>query len=195
VEPAPEGALERAREGSHYQVGDYVIYRYGGRLTPEAVTLTERISKKEGPRLTIEVEALRGSAARRWIQVVTDTPENKRKNVVDEIHERVGSALRQLANPDNRDLVRLYAWTLPPCSGSAQSAGKTELEMPVAGVRFRCECDKSLVECGGEPAQLELCDCPDFVWMHASGEARALATGEVLWKLEVAEFGNRLKAR
>jgi hypothetical protein len=77
----------------------------------------------------------------------------------------------------------------PPCSDS-QTAGTVDIEMPVAGARFGCTCSKALRECAGKPAQVEICECPDFVWTQASGEARPLDDPEVIWKSEVEKFGN-----
>jgi hypothetical protein len=144
----------------------------------------------DGTRLSIEVSAQRGDETRRWLQIVTDTPDNREHNVVDELYEVIGDEHRKLDNADNRDLLRLYEWTLPPCHGDSQHAGHVKLEMPVAGARLRCTCAKVLRKCNEEPAQVETCECPDLAWLHASGQATALDDGEVIWKMELTRFGN-----
>jgi hypothetical protein len=185
-----ETAEQRAEQGSRLRVGDYVVYRYSGFYSELPVALREQVVAKQGNRLSIEVTAERGDEQRSWLQVVTDTPENREKNLVDELYELAGADRRLLKNAGNADLVRLYAWTLPPCTGAHRQAGEVEVELPVAGVRFKCVCTSIQRECAGKPSQIETCDCPDFVWRHASGEARPLDDPEVLWKTEVTEFGN-----
>jgi hypothetical protein len=185
-----ETAEQRAEQGSRLRAGDYVVYAYSGSYSKLPVTLRERVLAQDGLRLTIEVAAQRGDEQKRWLQVVTDTPENREKNLVDELYELAGADRQHLPNADNADLMRLYAWTLPPCKGKHEHAGKVDVELPVAGVRFKCTCTSILRECSGKPAQIETCDCPDFVWRHASGEARPLDDAEVLWRTEVKEFGN-----
>lgn len=189
--PATKAAAQaRADEGSRFRVGDYVVYRYTGSFSKLPVVLHERVIEAQGRRLVIEVQAERGDERRHWIQVLTDTQENREANVVDELYEIAQGERRRLDNAGNRDLYRLFEWTLPPCKGDAQAAGKTDLQMEVAGVKFDCTCDKLMRECAGEPAQLETCECPEFVWTHASGEARALDDAATIWKVSVERFGN-----
>jgi hypothetical protein len=183
-------AEQRAEQGSRYRVGDFVVYRYTGSFSEQPVVLRERVIDKQGQRLTIEVTAERGQQRRGWIQVVSDTAENREKNRIDELYELTAGKRQRLPNADNADLLRLYAWTLPPCTGPEQAAGKVDMELPVTGVRFKCTCKRSQRTCAGKPAQIEICECPDFVWMHASGEVHALDDPELIWKAEVERFGN-----
>ena len=192
-DPAPSTkrrAQERADRGSPFRVGDYVVYRYEGAYTKHPVVLRERILEKNVFRLVIQVDAERGSERRRWIQVVTDTAENRKKNVVDELYEVKDGTRQRLENTDNRDLLRLYEWTLPPCEGGGRAAGETELELSVAGARFSCVCKEALVDCAGKPSRLETCECPEFTWTHAGGEARAQGDAQLIWKVSVERFGN-----
>lgn len=183
-------ATHRAEEGSRFQVGDYIVYRYTGSFTKLPVVLRQRVVEKNLLRVVIDVVAERGSERRRWIQVITDQPEHRKENVIDELYEVVGGERRRLENVGNKDLHRLYEWSQAPCTGEHREAGHADIELAVAGAKFHCTCTKALRECLGKDAQVETCECENFVWLYASGEATALDDRTAIWKATVERFGN-----
>ena len=103
--PAPSSAAVEPR--TRYRVGDFVVYRYSGAFTTAPVELREEVRAQEGERLRIDVTLARGSERSRWVQVLTDTPENQRNNVIDALYELVNEHAVRLDNVDNRDAFRL----------------------------------------------------------------------------------------
>lgn len=184
AEPVSEAPLTR------YQVGDWVTYRYSGHFSEEPVTLREEIIEQKGPKLRIRITIERGGEKRRFDQVVTDTPENRENNVVDELYELDGDTPRKL-EPSGKELVRLYAWTLPPCEGKQSGSEKEDRSLELAGARFECTCRGFEQTCRGQAHHGSSCDCPRFLWTHASGSLRSVEDDEELWRVEVEDFGPR----
>lgn len=181
---APKEATTR------YRTGDYVVYRYAGVFTPEPVELRERIVEQHGDRLTIDVVATRGSEKRHWQQVVTDTPENERNNVVDELYEYVGGERHKLANPNNADLLRLYAWTVLTPDGKAEDVHTERAMLEVGHDNFTCERTSGKSRWHGRVLQFESFECPEFLWKHARVRFSDDSTGEEILRAEVADVGN-----
>ncbi|MGE0787482.1 MAG: hypothetical protein AB7S26_17545 [Sandaracinaceae bacterium] len=125
-----------------HRVGDRVRYVYTGLFTDDPVTLEEEITEADGLRLTMTVQAHRGPEVRTWIQVVTDTAENRERNVVDELYEVRGSDWVRLANEDNHDLVALYGWTLPDCEPPVAPLPSEERTLSVGESTFHCDCER-----------------------------------------------------
>lgn len=90
----PPVQAQRSVVTTRYRKGDYVTYRYAGLFTPEPVELRERVVAQDGNRLTLDITATRGTQQLHWEQIVTDTPDNQRNNVVDALYEYVGGARR-----------------------------------------------------------------------------------------------------
>jgi hypothetical protein len=189
------GAAQSAGDGTtRYRLHDRVVYRYAGSLLPAEVLLEEQITDVRGNRLRIEVTATRttaeGEEVRRWIQVVTDTEENRVADRVDELYEvdAEGNATR-LPNTNNEDLVELYEWTLPAVEwGDPGEEQRTTEELEIAGQRYRCEVSVTPLPSVGEGASVSLSECPDLVWTN--GPSRLVRGGEVLWSVEVVEVAS-----
>lgn len=182
---APEGPTTRYREG------DWVIYRYSGSFTKQAVVLREDVKEQHGVRLRIQVHARRGVEEREWVQVVTDLPENREKNIVDELYLVDHGALQRLANPKNRDLYALYDWTyfVPDQKPTDVSEGQTEVK--ISDVVFTCKARRGKTRVQGHELQFEEVDCPDFLWKHAGGRYWDPSTNEDFYKAEVVGFGRK----
>ncbi|HEY1955786.1 MAG TPA: hypothetical protein VGH28_09235 [Polyangiaceae bacterium] len=188
--PPPVVATHRAPT-TRFRVGDFVVYRYSGLFTPEPVELRERIAAQDGLRLTIDVTATRGSEQRHWEQVVTDTPENERNGVVDELYEYVGGKRRKLANVGNADLVRLYSWTILQPDGKAHDVRTEKAMLTVGRDNYTCDRKFGKNEWHGKKLQFERFDCPEFLWTHARARFWDDATGEEILRADVSESGNQ----
>jgi hypothetical protein len=173
-----------------YSLGDYVVYRYTGRFTPRPVVLREQIVHVAGNRLHIEVSVVRGDDRRRWVQVVTDTPENQKNNVVDELYEIVGGKRVQLPNEDNADLLRLYSWTLVMPDGRPTDIAEEPRAVTIGERDYACMAVTGRTTVEGRPVRFEDVSCPDFVWTHAYSRFLAEDGAEIL-QVEVIEAGRR----
>lgn len=193
--PAPPPAHVGARRapGTRFRVGDFVVYRYTGLFTPEPVELRERIIAQDGARLTIDVVATRGSEQRHWEQIVTDTADNGRNNVVDELYEHVGAERRKLANAGNADLMRLYAWTVLQPDGKAHDVHTDKAMFTIARDNFTCDRTSGRNEWHGRKLQFESFVCPEFLWSHARARFWDDGTGEEILRADVEDSGNRVE--
>ncbi len=194
VEAKREREAEQADQPtrtSRYKTGDYVIYQYSGSYTKQPVVLEEVIDRVKGNRLWIHVTATRATDKREWVQVVTDTPENRAKNMVDELYEVRDGKNIKLDNKAHRDLIRLYEWTLPSCQGSPEQLTHEDRSVSIMGKPLECSCIKANQQCNEEPVEMTACDCPDFLWTHASAQLKRAKDGDVLWNVEVVKHGNR----
>ena len=176
-------------ESTRYREGDRIVYRYGGEALAAPVELEERIVEVEGLRLRIAVTARREGETRRWIQIVTDTEENRASNHVDRLYELDADGTEHLLeNEGGEDLRELYGWTLPDVDfGEPGDETTTTEDRTIAGERFSCEIGRTPLPSIGPEASIELSDCPALVWTHGPG---VLRDGErVLWSVEVVELG------
>jgi hypothetical protein len=187
VSPPPRSDEAATR----YREGDYVVYRYEGRFSETPVQLVEEVTRTEGNRLWIRVVARRGSEVRQWVQVVTDTVANRDANVIDELYElREGQEI-PLVNEANADLLRLYEWTLPDCQGATEGAAMSGEPVEITGESFDCTCTTATQSCAGEPASVEVCECPGFLWSHARALITHEGVPEPFWSMRVVEHGHR----
>ena len=189
----PAAASSEATGVSGHVEGGFVVYRYDGTYTEAPVTLEEEVTGVEGNRLTIEVTATRGEETRRWVQIVTDTEENRRDNVVDELYEIVDGERRALAADDPATLMRLYGWTVADCGGFGDATAREARALRIGDASYACECVRRPATCEGAPAVMETCECPELAWGHAYGEARLEGAGaqEPLWRMVTLETGTR----
>jgi hypothetical protein len=202
-EDDPSALAERIRareagrepEATRYRVGDRVLYRYAGERVDGEVLLDERITAQDGARLHIEVRATRRPTSgpeetRRWVQVVTDTAENRDANQIDELWtiDEDGTRRQLPTDDEGRALLALYDWTVPPLEGAPTPLGSIEEERSIGGVTYRCTRERSSARAWGEDATLESSECPDFLWTH--GAAALTAGDRVLWSVEVAEHAS-----
>jgi hypothetical protein len=180
---APSGPTTRFREG------DWVTYRYSGAYTKQAVVLREEVKARDGIKLRIEVSARRGVDERRWIQIVTDTPENKANQVIDELFVVDHDVPHKLPNPKNRDLRALYDWTYVTPESKPENVHVDKREVKLGEVVFTCDVRAGETKVLGRKAAFEEIDCPEFLWTHAGGRFWDVATNEELYRAEVVGFG------
>ena len=173
---------------TRYRVGDFVVYEYSGSQSPRPVVLRERIVEQRGNVLHIEVEARRGEQVRRWVQVVTDTPENQKQNKVDALWELRDGQRVERDPADQKELYRLYEWTLPPHFEDYSPKGITRKWVSIAGRRTDCAVQSAKVVVKGQEATLELATCEAFVWTNGEGRLTR-SDGTVLWQVQVRESG------
>lgn len=178
-----------ADAGTRYRVGDFVEYRYSGAFTRLPVSLTEEIAARDGDRLEILVSVRRGEETRSWVQVVTDTPENRRAEKVDVLLEIVDGERRPL-DPGRRELYRLYEWTIAQVKGAAAGVKRSRAVETFLGVRHDCEVESGVFQSREGKAPFRFLTCPDFLWTN--GPARITSPeGHVLWQREVVASGKR----
>lgn len=181
----PKGPTTRFREG------DFVVYRYTGTYTKEAVVLREDIASQKGLELRINVSVRRGIDERKWVQVVTDLPENRKGEVVDALYLDDHGTLRKLDNKKNRDLYALYEWTYVLPDGKPIAVSTVKREVKVQTAQFECDVRVGTTKVGGRLLSFEETECPDFLWTHAGSRYFDEASGEEVFKGEVVAFGHK----
>ncbi|HEY3449050.1 MAG TPA: hypothetical protein VGK67_21995 [Myxococcales bacterium] len=187
-------ATTSATPRTRYRLGDYVVYRYQGPGLAEPVTLREEVTAQEGNRLRIDVTAARAAEERRWVQVLTDTPENQKANKIDALYESVNGGYVKLANADNRDVYRLYEWTLFVPDKPASGIMKSECQRPILNHEMTCRCTNGQSEWKGAVLLFEATECPAFLWTNGTSRFTDAATGEDVLKVEVLEQGRKAAA-
>jgi hypothetical protein len=178
-----------AQPSTQYRVGDFVVYSYTGEALPQPVELREEIVQRDGLRLEIQIQARRGKEVRRWIQVVTDTPENQANNVIDELYELIGSERRLLANNDNRDAYRLYEWTFPPTIKGRGGRTSFSRTVSIEGQPMQADCQRMPVAAGETPAIMENCTSRAFLWTNIFGHLYRESDNTTLWQVSVETYG------
>lgn len=187
--PRAPDAAPAAAPSTRYRVGDFVVYRYSGAFSPVPVVLRELVRAQEGHRLRIDVTATRGAEELRWIQVLTDTPENQRNNVIDALYQVNDGTPVKLDNHDNRDAFRLYQWTLIMPEGRAVDVKQHACERSIGDVSYACTCTTGKNSWHGRALEFEEVECPDFLWTHAGGRFGDAASGEDVHRTEIIEVG------
>jgi hypothetical protein len=175
---------------TRYRAGDFVHYRYTGSFTPAPVDLHERVLAQKGDVLEIEVTIRRGAEQRQFVQVVTDTPENQKSNVVDELYVLEGGARRRLENQKNIDLFALYDWTFVIPDAEPTDRSDREVARTIGGVAYRCTAHAGRMKLRGRPLRFEQVDCPQFLWTHADGRFVDEETDEIVHEVEVVATGH-----
>ena len=176
--------------GTRYRLGDFVVYHYGGPALAEPVTLREEVTAQEGNRLRIDVTATRKTGTRAWVQLLTDTPENQHDNVVDAVWEKADAGFVKLENAKNRDLYRLYEWTLFMPDKPMHGVTQEPCREGVAGRRLACTCRFGLTTYKGASVRVKESECPDFLWTHGPSDVWPVE-GEPVFFVEVVEAGRR----
>lgn len=184
---APPAPRAPSQPPTRYRVGDRIVYRYTGEALAAPVDLEERIVARDGARLRIAVTATRGGEVLRWVQVVTDTPENRAANRVDELYLVADDGREErLPNENNADLLRLYAWTLPAIEAvPTRTISETTQRLSFAGREWTCRVTEQALDGAGDDARMRTSECDELVWTH--GPASLTVGGETLWSVDVVE--------
>lgn len=176
--------------GTRYRVGDYVVYRYAGRLIGvEPMLLMEEVISQDGDMLVIEVTLSRGhDTVRAWRQTVIDTEENRAANRVEALCELQGETCVPLANEGNADLMRMYDGLFVTPDAPATGAVTTEESVDVGGTEMTCHVTRSQITRESEPLTMKEIECPDFLWGHAGVSVEMPDKRRVLF-VSVQSFG------
>jgi hypothetical protein len=185
--PAPAPSRGAPNE-TKYKVGDFVVYRFSGAYSEKPVEMREEVIEIKGNRLAIDVKATRGRETRHWIQVVTDTEENQRKSIVDELYVvRPDGTRQRIPNEQNAGLIRLYEWVLVMASGRGQERITEPCKVTFLDKTFDCLCEKSTHTWRARTIKSEDRRCKDFLWTNAPSRWWDPASDEDVWKVEVLD--------
>jgi len=176
---------------TRYRVGDYVVYRYAGRLIgPEPMLLMEEVVAQDGDRLVIEVTLSRGhETVRAWRQTVIDTEENRASNHIEALCQIEGETCTPLANEGNADLLRMHDGLFIQPDVPATDVTESEAPLDVAGTEMNCHLRTSSITHDGDPLVMKEYECPDFLWGHASVQVEMPDKRRVLY-VTVQSFGS-----
>ncbi len=172
------------------QIGDYVVYRFTG-AEIGSVTLREEVVAQDAAHVTIALHAERGDERRDWLQVGPSSADARWNNAVDAIYVTGdGGSRRELPNPDNVTLGRLYDWVLVHADGEMTSRESAACERQIGSARVACTCERATLTLRRRSVLREETRCPGFAWQR--GPARwSRDDGKVVWQVEVVEAGHR----
>jgi len=153
--------------------------------------MCEQVIKQEGNRLEIQVTFTRGPEQRAWIQVLTDTPKNQRANKIDALYELKDGKRLLLANPRNRDIMRLYSWILVIPDGRATDLRRRSRQLTFGGKTYRCTVTSGKNTVGKKPARFTESRCLDFLWTNGPGRFYLTAPPKDLVRSEVVGSGRQ----
>lgn len=185
-QPSAAAAPAAATGISKYRKGDKVVYAYTGSFSAVPVKLTEEVlSVTAGNVLEIKVTAERGAAKRSWIQVVTDTPENQRNNLVDALFELDEHGQRKQLKDIRSELFRLYEWTLPsPMDTPPENSTRSKEKVDILGTEYLCEVERGENKVAGKKVTFAFRQCPGFLWTKGPSELLT-ESGAPVWKVDV----------
>jgi len=203
VAATPEGGSGPAVE-ARLMAGDYVVYDVRGAMLDASVEMREVVLARRGNTLVLAVELRRGQDRLHWLQVVTDTEENRKSDKVDALYVlEDDGVLRQLPNEGNADIMRLSAWTLPPCDFSRVEPRDSMPRRVVVGTGASLEtlpavCQRLHLSCAERPGVLELCQSHAFSFSQVArrflpDEGEGEAPAYLLGTRSFGRFGDSLE--
>ncbi|HEY2366059.1 MAG TPA: hypothetical protein VGH87_06735, partial [Polyangiaceae bacterium] len=158
-------------------VGDAIVYRFSGSFSSEPVTVREEVRALQDKRVTIEVHATRGHEERRWVQVGPAGNDARWNNAVDEI--------KDLPNPDDATLARLWEWIVYPAEGEPANKTSAACDQKIGAGTLACTCESAVIGA----VQTQQARCP-FAWQR--GPAKWTKNGAVVWQSEIVDSVVRL---
>jgi hypothetical protein len=162
-----------AKPSPDLHVGDAIIYRFTGSFSRDPVIVSETVLAMDEKRVTIEVHATRGHEERRWTQIGPAGNDARWNNAVDEI--------KDLPNPDDATLARLWEWVVYPAEGTPSKPESAACDQKLGAATVACTCERASIG----SVQTEQARCP-FAWQR--GPAKWTKDGAVVWQSEVVEL-------
>lgn len=175
-------------ETSRYEAGDYVVYKYSGSYRPEPVFLTEKVLSRTGNKLEILVEWKSGKEFRAWKQFVTDTPFNRKNNIVDRLLWLDAGQETELANENNADLFKLYEGTFLMPQRSPHNLKEKRERLKIGGTGYLCDVKEYDTKVLNKRARMKSVESAEFLWTRAGAEYRD-EKGGLIYGAEVLEHG------
>lgn len=187
----PPPPAEAPKPTTRYRVGDWVVYRYSGSFTKEPVVVREEVVERKDLTLRIAVRAQRGVDRRTWVQVVTDTKENREANKVDALFLEDHGTLKPLANTGNRDLRELWSWTVLTPDAPSTKDTPTKRDVKIGATTFPgCDVTTGEATFAKRKLRFEEVVCEEFLWKHAGATWTDPENGEEVYRAEVVGFGH-----
>lgn len=174
------------------RIGDHALYRYQGSWSPDPVLHRQEVLERAGELVTLQVELSKGQERLAWIERFTDSPENRAHKKIDALWELREGERVPLANERDRDVYKLYLWTLPPLRGPPFELSTTPETLEIQGRSYRCSVEIGRYTPPDVPQtwSLSFATCPDLPWQHGPASLRS-SEGEVIWSRELLEIGAR----
>ena len=154
-------------------VGDAIVYRFSGSFSRDPVTVRQEVRALDEKRVTIEIHATRGREERRWTQVGPIGNDARWNNATDEI--------KDLPNPDDATLARLWEWVVYPAEGEPANKTSAACARKIGAGTLACTCERATIGA----IQTEQARCP-FAWQR--GPAKWTKNGAVVWQAEIVEL-------
>jgi len=167
-----------------------VVYKYYGSYRPEPVILTEKILSKTGNKLEILVDWKSGKESRSWKQFVTDTPFNRKNNIIDRLVKIENGKESDLPNKDNIDIFKLYEGTYLMPQHSPDLVKDEKQTIAVGKDNYLCWVRVYKTRVLGRRANMTVTDSEEFKWTNVSSSYKDWKGG-LIYAVEVLEHGNR----
>jgi hypothetical protein len=176
---------------TRYRVGDYVVYRYAGRLIGvEPMHLMEEVVSQDGDRLVIEVTLTRGhDTVRAWRQTIVDTEAHRAANHLEALCRIDGETCVPVDDPSGAGLRAMYDGLYVQPDAPSTEVTESEAPLDVGGTEMTCHLRTSAITRDGEPLTMKEYDCPDFLWGHG-GALVEMADKRRVLLVTVESFGS-----
>ena len=114
---------------------------------------------------------------------------------MDALYEVADGKATRLKNEANRDLLRLYEWTLFAPDVASSGVSKARCQKEIAGQHCECICTSGQSGYQRAIVLFEESVCPEFLWTHGPSRFADAATGDDVLKVEVIEAAHRQGAQ
>jgi len=159
---------ETATATTRYRVGDYVVYRYAGRLIgPEPMHLMEEVIAQDGDRLVIEVTLTRGhDTVRAWRQTLVDTAENRASRYLEALCRIEGDTCTPLDDPSGAGSMAMYEGLSITPDAPATEVTESDVPLDVGGTEMTCHLRQSSITHEGDALTMKEYECAGLLWGH-----------------------------
>jgi hypothetical protein len=163
--------------------GDFVVFRFSGKLKNQPVTLTERVVALQDDGSVVDY-TLEEGATRKTMRVRT---------VGEGVEQKVASAAwmdGEVEGPVPTEVFDAFlARTVVPTDSNSGIESKEKLTMSVGGHPVDCTKTTYKVMLGKKSATMTVLESEGFAWGDLGGEIHA-ADGSLLYKAELVGVGN-----
>jgi hypothetical protein len=182
--PATQTPSAAAIAGLH--VGDYVVYRYAGRVVgPEPMHLMQEVVALDGDRLVVEVTLTRGhDTVRAWRQTVAAPA-----GPIEALCRIDGETCLPVDDPDGAGRRAMYEGLVVDPDAAPTDPVDADETVEVGGVEMTCHVHRASITHGGEAMSTKDIVCPDFPWANGGAAVEYPDKRRVL-RVTVESFGS-----
>lgn len=179
-------------EAPAFAPGDYAVHRYSGSYREDPVTLTRTVAAAPpGGDIVFLNEWESGGRKRTWREHIAPRPYDLAHNLASRLEIPDGADWAEIPNPDNMELFRLRDGTLFNPQGLPRLRREEPGEFEAGGTKYPCVVKTYRTMVGGKRAVLVRKEAEGFKWGVFLEEYKIPQSGEVVFRTELVEAGNR----